>query len=219
MKDEVTQGTPAEDVVAPTDTTVEQYEQAQDALNTAIDEASTTDRDKLDKTHFATSFTKEDVTTLIALWNRGHTVREIADRMWRSYNNVRNKVAALQKKGEIRPRDVKNKLPSGYIEGTAARFMIPVDVVQYLSSFFGGSAADIMRNVDEAAARYKAQKGQCAYLGERVTMTMDNTPSGLVVIPGEPMMLCCRAVAGMRMSMSHESFVGVCRAVALRFGG
>lgn len=219
MKDEVIQDVPAGSVAEPTDTTVEQYEQAQDALNTAIDEVSTTEQAKPDKTHFATSFTKEDVTTLIALWSRGHTVREIAERMGRSYNNVRNKVAALQKKGEIKPRDPKNKLPDGYIQGTAARFMIPVDVVQYLSSFFGGSAADMMKNIDEAAARYKAQKGQCAYLGERVTMTMDTTPSGLVVIPGEPMMLCSRAVAGMRMSMSHESFVGVCRAIALRFGG
>lgn len=146
-------------------------------------------------------------------------MREIADKMGRSYNNVRNKVAALQKKGEIKPRDVKNKLPVGYIQETAARFMLPVEVVHYLSTFFGGSAADMMININEAAARYKAQKGQCAYLGERVMMTMDTTPSGLVVIPGEPMMLCCRAVAGMRMTMSHESFIGVCRAIALRFGG
>lgn len=217
MKDEVKQT--ASVTVEPIDNAIGTYEQAQGALDTAIDEATTAEHDKQDKTTFAVSFTKGDVTTLIALWSRGHTVREIAERMGRSYNNVRNKVAALQKKGEIKPRDPKNKLPDGYIQGTAARFMIPVDVVQYLSSFFGGSAADMMKNIDEAAARYKAQKGQCAYLGERVTMTMDTTPSGLVVIPGEPMMLCCRAVAGMRMSMSHESFVGVCRAIALRFGG
>ena len=75
-----------------------------------------------------------------------------------------------------------------------------------------------MAQTETAVEQYVAQEGQCYYLGERVRLTMDMSPSGVVVVTiGLNMALVCRAVAGMRMTMSHEAFVGVCKLVAQRF--
>lgn len=184
---------------------------AQEALDSFIDETRS-------KTHFANSFSEEDTRDLIDMWRKQYTVREIAGYLGRPFNNVRNKVAALQKKGIIKARDTRNKVSQTFILETAGEFNVPVDVVSYLSSLFTGGADKIMAQTREAVTQYVAQNGQCYYLGERVRLTMDNTPSGVVVVAvGETNALVCRAVAGMRMSTTHETFLSICRLIALRF--
>lgn len=190
---------------------VDMAKQAEDELNNLIDQSNP-------KTRFASSFSEEDTRDLITMWNKHYTVREIAGYLGRSFNNVRNKVAALQKKGLIKARDTRNKISQSFIMETAGKFGVPIDVVLYLSSLFTGGSDKIMEQTTEAVEMYKAQGGKCYYLGDMVHLTMDDTPSGVVVVRvKDKIALVCRAVAGMRMATTHETFLGICRLIAQRF--
>ena len=86
---------------------------------------------------------------------------------------MRNKIAALQKKGIIKARDTRNKVPQTFIMEMAGKYNVPIDVVLFLSSLFTGGVDKIMAQTETAVEQYVAQEGQCYYLGERVRLTMD----------------------------------------------
>ena len=197
--------TPAEEQVW-VDNLPEQAEQAKQELEQSLPQP---------KPHTGT-YTPEEEAELIAYWNDHATVREIANQMNRSFNNVRNKVAQLQKKGIIRARDAKSKLPDQFVEMTAGVYQLPIDTVAHFITLFSGSADKVIAQVNRACQAYVEQGGWCYYLRDKIKLTMDGSPSGVVVseVDGN-MVLICRAVAGMRMSMSHNAFVGVCKHIAL----
>lgn len=203
---------------AQSDQTVEAEQSDKTSLQEAQEELDDLLEESHPKSKFSNSFSDSDVQDLITMWQKHYTVREIAGYLGRPFNNVRNKVAALQKKGIIKARDTRNKVPQTFIMETAGKYNVPIDVVLFLSSLFTGGVDKIMSQTETAVEQYVAQEGQCYYLGERVRLTMDTSPSGVVVVTiGLEMALVCRAVAGMRMTMSHEAFVGVCKLVAQRF--
>ena len=164
-------------------------------------------------------FSKADIQQLIDLWEANTTVRDIALAMGRPYNNIRNKVAQLQKKGVIMPRDSRNQLPDNYIETTAGTYGVPIEVVRAFTKMFSNGAHKIMDGTEDALKAYQNQSGECFYLKGMVKLTFDETPSGVVPMYTRDgsMILVCKAVSGMRMSMSHEAFIGVCKHIANRF--
>ena len=164
-------------------------------------------------------FSKADIQQLIDLWEANTTVRDIALAMGRPYNNIRNKVAQLQKKGVIMPRDSRNQLPDNYIETTAGTYGVPLEVVRAFTKMFSNGAHKIMDGTEDALKAYQNQSGECFYLKGMVKLTFDETPSGVVPMYTRDgsMILVCKAVSGMRMSMSHEAFIGVCKHIANRF--
>ena len=164
-------------------------------------------------------FSKADIQQLIDLWEADTTVRDIALAMGRPYNNIRNKVAQLQKKGVIMPRDSRNQLPDNYIETTAGTYGVPLEVVRAFTKMFSNGAHKIMDGTEDALKAYQNQSGECFYLKGMVKLTFDETPSGVVPMYTRDgsMILVCKAVSGMRMSMSHEAFIGVCKHIANRF--
>ena len=164
-------------------------------------------------------FSKADIQQLIDLWEADTTVRDIALAMGRPYNNIRNKVAQLQKKGVIMPRDSRNQLPDNYIETTAGTYGVPIEVVRAFTKMFSNGAHKIMDGTEDALKAYQNQSGECFYLKGMVKLTFDETPSGVVPMYTRDgsMILVCKAVSGMRMSMSHEAFIGVCKHIANRF--
>lgn len=165
-------------------------------------------------------FSKDEEQQLIAYWNDLATVREIANQLNRPFNSVRNKVAQMQKKGLIRARDPKSKLPDNYIETTAGAYELPVDVVAYFVSRFGGTADKVMAQTVSACEAYVQQDGWCYYLQKKIKLTMDDSPSGVTFADvNGAMVLICKAVAGMRMSMSHKTFVDVCTHIAYHHRG
>ena len=139
--------------------------------------------------------------------------------MGRPYNNIRNKVAQLQKNGVIMPRDSRNQLPDNYIETTAGAYGVPLKVVRAFTKMFSNGAHKIMDGTEDALKAYQNQSGECFYLKGMVKLTFDETPSGVVPMYTRDgsMILVCKAVSGMRMSMSHEAFIGVCKHIANRF--
>lgn len=164
-------------------------------------------------------FSESDTATLVEMWNAQHTVREIATAMGREFNNVRNKVAYLQKRGVIAPRANGNRLPEEFIEQTAGQYNLPIDLVAYFASLFGKGAQRIMAGTQEACEAWVAQGGECYYLRGRVRLTADESPSGVVpmYLSDGRMFLMCRAVASVRQSMSHGGFVSMCRHIAKVF--
>lgn len=164
-------------------------------------------------------FSKADIQQLIDLWEANTTVRDIALAMGRPYNNIRNKVAQLQKNGVIMPRDSRNQLPDNYIETTAGTYGVPLEVVRAFTKMFSNGAHKIMDGTEDALKAYQNQSGECFYLKGMVKLTFDETPSGVVPMYTRDgsMILVCKAVSGMRMSMSHEAFIGVCKHIANRF--
>lgn len=164
-------------------------------------------------------FSKADIQQLIDLWEADTTVRDIALAMGRPYNNIRNKVAQLQKKGVIMPRDSRNQLPDNYIETTAGAYGVPIEVVRAFTKMFSNGARKIIDGTEDALKAYQNQSGECFYLKGMVKLTFDETPSGAVPMYTRDgsMILVCKAVSGMRMSMSHEAFIGVCKHIANRF--
>lgn len=164
-------------------------------------------------------FSKADIQQLIDLWEADTTVRDIALAMGRPYNNIRNKVAQLQKNGVIMPRDSRNQLPDNYIETTAGTYGVPLEVVRAFTKMFSNGAHKIMDGTEDALKAYQNQSGECFYLKGMVKLTFDETPSGVVPMYTRDgsMILVCKAVSGMRMSMSHEAFIGVCKHIANRF--
>lgn len=164
-------------------------------------------------------FSKADIQQLIDLWEADTTVRDIALAMGRPYNNIRNKVAQLQKNGVIMPRDSRNQLPDNYIETTAGTYGVPIEVVRAFTKMFSNGAHKIMDGTEDALKAYQNQSGECFYLKGMVKLTFDETPSGVVPMYTRDgsMILVCKAVSGMRMSMSHEAFIGVCKHIANRF--
>jgi len=164
-------------------------------------------------------FSKADIQQLIDLWEANTTVRDIALAMGRPYNNIRNKVAQLQKNGVIMPRDSRNQLPDNYIETTAGTYGVPIEVVRAFTKMFSNGAHKIMDGTEDALKAYQNQSGECFYLKGMVKLTFDETPSGVVPMYTRDgsMILVCKAVSGMRMSMSHEAFIGVCKHIANRF--
>ena len=164
-------------------------------------------------------FSKADIQRLIDLWEADTTVRDIALAMGRPYNNIRNKVAQLQKNGVIMPRDSRNQLPDNYIETTAGTYGVPIEVVRAFTKMFSNGAHKIMDGTEDALKAYQNQSGECFYLKGMVKLTFDETPSGVVPMYTRDgsMILVCKAVSGMRMSMSHEAFIGVCKHIANRF--
>ena len=164
-------------------------------------------------------FSKADIQQLIDLWEADTTVRDIALAMGRPYNNIRNKVAQLQKNGVIMPRDSRNQLPDNYIETTAGAYGVPLEVVRAFTKMFSNGAHKIMDGTEDALKAYQNQSGECFYLKGMVKLTFDETPSGVVPMYTRDgsMILVCKAVSGMRMSMSHEAFIGVCKHIANRF--
>lgn len=164
-------------------------------------------------------FTDQDIETLISLWNDNLTVKEIAIAMERPFNNVRNKVKALQDKGVIASRAKSNELDSDSVAQLAGAYQLPVDVVEYLASLFSGGATRILANLQQACDAYIKQNGYCYYLHGRVKLTMDDSPSGAFAMHGPEgtMILVCNAVANTRKTMTHEGFVGLCKLVAQRF--
>ena len=164
-------------------------------------------------------FSKADIQQLIDLWEANTTVRDIALAMGRLYNNIRNKVAQLQKNGVIMPRDSRNQLPDNYIETTAGTYGVPLEVVRAFTKMFSNGAHKIMDGTEDALKAYQNQSGECFYLKGMVKLTFDETPSGVVPMYTRDgsMILVCKAVSGMRMSMSHEAFIGVCKHIANRF--
>lgn len=164
-------------------------------------------------------FSKDDIQQLIDLWEANTTVRDIALAMGRPYNNIRNKVAQLQKNGVIMPRDSRNQLPDNYIETTAGTYGVPIEVVRAFTKMFSNGAHKIMDGTEDALKAYQNQSGECFYLKGMVKLTFDETPSGVVPMYTRDgsMILVCKAVSGMRMSMSHEAFIGVCKHIANRF--
>lgn len=164
-------------------------------------------------------FSKADIQQLIDLWEADTTVRDIALAMGRPYNNIRNKVAQLQKNGVIMPRDSRNQLPDNYIETTAGAYGVPIEVVRAFTKMFSNGARKIIDGTEDALKAYQNQSGECFYLKGMVKLTFDETPSGAVPMYTRDgsMILVCKAVSGMRMSMSHEAFIGVCKHIANRF--
>ena len=164
-------------------------------------------------------FSKADIQQLIDLWEADTTARDIALAMGRPYNNIRNKVAQLQKKRVILPRDSRNQLPDNYIETTAGAYGVPIEVVRAFTKMFSNGARKIMDGTEDALKAYQNQSGECFYLKGMVKLTFDETPSGVVPMYTRDgsMILVCKAVSGMRMSMSHEAFIGVCKHIANRF--
>lgn len=189
----------------------EQLAQADKAALAELDKIIEQSVPPTEKIHFD----KDDVAILIELWEQGHTVKEIASFMGRSYNNVRNKVASLQKKGTLRTRNSLSDIPANFAETTAGLFNLPVDTVEHLSHLIKGNDSQIMAMTHMLCAAYVQQKGYCYYLKERIKLTMDNTPSGveIVDVKGQPV-LVCKAVAGMRMAISHHAFVNICKYIA-----
>ena len=164
-------------------------------------------------------FSKADIQQLIDLWEANTTVRDIALAMGRPYNNIRNKVAQLQKNGVIMPRDSHNQLPDNYIETTAGTYGVPLEVVRAFTKMFSNGAHKIMDGTEDALKAYQNQSGECFYLKGMVKLTFDETPSGVVPMYTRDgsLILVCKAVSGMRMSMSHEAFISVCKHIANRF--
>lgn len=164
------------------------------------------------------AYSEKETNELIEFWNEGAPVREIALMMNRPYNNVRNKVAQLRKKGVIRSRDVKNKLPDNYAEVMAAAYSLPTEVVEYLISLIDGNTDTILAVTPDLCRSYAEQGGYCYYLRDRIKLTMDNTPSGMQISYIDfNVVLTCRAVSSMRMMMGHNSFVNICKYIANRF--
>lgn len=164
-------------------------------------------------------FSKADIQQLIDLWEANTIVRDIALAMGRPYNNIRNKVAQLQKNGVIMSRDSRNQLPDNYIETTAGAYGVPIEVVRAFTKMFSNGARKIMDGTEDALKAYQNQSGECFYLKGMVKLTFDETPSGVVPMYTRDgsMILVCKAVSGMRMSMSHEAFIGVCKHIVNRF--
>lgn len=164
-------------------------------------------------------FTQEDSDTLIRLWNEGHPTKDIAMAMGRTHNNIRNKVKALQQKGDIRPREKSNGISDEEIQHLSGVYQLPIDVVQFLASQFSGGATRILGALAQSCEAYIEQNGYCYYLHGRVKLTMDNSPSGVAVMqgPAGKVILTCNAIANTRKTMSHEGFVGLCKAVAQQF--
>ena len=164
----------------------------------------------------ASIFSEADVKQLIELWEATMPIRDIAVAMGRPYNNIRNKVAQLQKKKLILPRDSRNQLPDNYVETTAGAYGVPIEVVRAFTKMFSNGARKIMDGTEDALRAYQNQSGECFYLKGMVKLTFDETPSGVVPMYTRDgsMILVCKAVAGMRMTMSHEAFIGVCKHIA-----
>lgn len=164
-------------------------------------------------------FSDKDIETLISLWNDNLTVKEIAIAMERPFNNVRNKIKALQDKGAITPRAKSNELDRDSVAQLAGAYQLPIDTVAYLAGLFSGGATRILANLQQACEAYINQNGYCYYLHGRVKLTMDDSPSGAFAMHGPEgtMILVCNAVANTRKTMTHEGFVGLCKLVAQRF--
>lgn len=164
-------------------------------------------------------YTDEAIASLVAYWNADYTVREIAERMGRTYNSVRNKVASLQKRGLISPRDNRNTLPVGFIEQTAGEYNLPIETVAFFVGLFGKGARHIVAGVKDACEAWVAQNGECYYLRGRVRLSRDTSPSGIVpmYLADGQLILVCRAVASVRKTMSHGGFVSMCKHIANAF--
>lgn len=164
-------------------------------------------------------FTDEDTAQLMDYWNGGLTAREIAVAMDRPYNNIRNKIKQLQQKELIAPRDNKIQLPDNFIEITAGVHNLPVDIVEHFRHLFGGTTDKIVTGVEQACVAYTAQQGKCFYLGDMSVLTPDNSPSGIMVSTGPQgeLVLVCRAISSLKNSLSHATFVAVCKKVANAF--
>ncbi len=164
-------------------------------------------------------FTSADEAQLIALWNDNLTVKEIALAMERPYNNIRNKVAALQKKGKIDVRSTKIELPANFVEVTAGAHGLPVELVSFMATLFGGTTDNIISGLELACTAYTNQQGQCYYLKDRIKLSPDNSLTGITLSTGEnnEMVLISKAVAMTRNKMSHNTFVALCKDIAHNF--
>lgn len=163
-------------------------------------------------------YSDDELDRLVHLWKLGRPSKEIAQQLNRAHTSVRNKVKALQKKGVIAPRERANKLPDGFVEHLAGAYKLSVDTVQYFTTLFGGGQGNIVQGTTSSCIAWSAQGGKCFYLGERVPLSLDSSPSGVEpVLNNGEMVLVCRAVAAIRRSVSHDSFVGMCKLIAERF--
>lgn len=164
-------------------------------------------------------FSDEDIANIISLWNENRTVKDIAQFIDRPFVSVRNKIAAMQKKGLIAPRSQSNKLPEQFVEQTAGVHQLPTDLVQYFTTLFSGGADRIIEGVNKACEAYRHQNGSCFYLKNLVRLTQDNSPSGVVpmYMEGGELILVCRSVAVLRSTMGHKSFVNMCKYIAKQF--
>ena len=70
-----------------------------------------------------------------------------------------------------------------------------------------------------ASITYTRQNGYCYYLPDRVKLTLDTSPSGIVPMQGHEgeLILTCNAIANTRKTMSHDGFINLCKAIATTF--
>nr|DAR25200.1 MAG TPA: MarR family [Caudoviricetes sp.] len=164
-------------------------------------------------------FTPAAVEQLIEMWNQNFTAKDIALAMDRPFHNIRNKIKALQKAGKIAPRSNSNNIDTTFIEITAGAYGLPVDTVAYFTTLFTGGKERIIASTQQCCEAYVAQKGYCYYLSPQVKLTMDDSPSGIVPMQGHEnnLILTCKAIANTRKTMSHASFINLCKAIAKNF--
>lgn len=171
------------------------------------------------QTKRAESYTEADVEAIVSFWHEGLTAKDIAIALDRKYVSVRNKIRQLQKKGVIKTRTNSNTLPDGFVEHTAAAFGLPVELVSHFCTLFSGGQDRIIAGVSDCCIAWAEQQGKCYYLGDHVRLTMDDSPSGVVVMYGQNNrpVLVCKAISHTRNTMGHDTFVSMCRVVAERF--
>lgn len=164
-------------------------------------------------------FSEEDVTHLINLWNECIPVKDIALDMGRPFNNIRNKIKDLQKKGLIKPRDTSNSIPDEVIETYAGMYSIPLDTVNSMVTLFSGDKDLVIANLHAACEAYSKQNGFCYYLKDMVKLTFIGEPSDAVPARGADgeLVLISKAVAHTRNTMSHSTFVNMCKYIASKF--
>ena len=166
-----------------------------------------------------TKFTEQDVARLIQLWNANLSAKDIALEMGRSFHNIRNKIKSLQKKGEIAPRSNSNKVDDTFVEITAAAHQLPIEIVRHFTTLFTGGQERVIAGTQQCCEAYTRQNGYCYYLTDRVKLTMDVSPSGVVPTQGHngELILVCHAIANTRKTMSHDGFINLCKAIATTF--
>lgn len=163
-------------------------------------------------------FSEEDVATLISLWEQNVSVKDIANALSRRYTNVRNKIRDLQLKGLIKIRPIGNKVSEDFIQGLSGEYQLPIHIVAHLCTLFRGGQQRVMAGARQACEAWVSQSGNCYYLRERIKLTPDDELSGVVVLyNGDELILVSKAVSQTRSSLTHHTFVSMCKVVSENF--
>lgn len=164
-------------------------------------------------------YSDEDIARIIALWEEGIAVKDIALELGRKLESVRNKVRSLQKKGLIEIRNNVMGLPEHFVEHTAGAYGLPIEWVEHFKTLFVGGQEKLIAGINGCCEAWIAQNGRCLYLSDRIVLTPDSEPSGAVAMYDDTgrVVLVCKAIAHTRNTLSHNVFISVCRQIAENF--